>query len=415
MIGLIILLIAAGCAAYQYLKGTFVRAFATFIVSICASIVAFSFFEVLAGVFIGGRDSSFKFLPAPWMQTLSFLLLFLFSFAILQTLAQYLTKQQVDLGLWPERIGRVVCGMLSGLVLASFLITASAMAPLPNNYPYQRFDQRSPNADRPSKALFNADAFAAGLFSTVSKGSLSGKRSFATLHPAFLDQLFLNRHSASDGVSTITSSQSIALPPKNAAWPASEELKDSDGNPVSPKSGHFLTFVRIGIRKSAVAEAGSFTTSQLRLICKQQTDLKDPLAGSGQNIYPVGYLMAPDQLQMKRLSEVINVTRTDFEENAREKWIDFVFNVPSGSVPVLLEFKQNGVAHVPKPVSPEQAPPPVFFVPSSGKPAKGPKPENPSPPQTSNRPTRPNNSKEEGIGLSPVGKTLVGPQLDDYK
>ena len=78
MVSLIVLLIAAGCAVYQYLKGTFLRAFATFIITICATIIAFGFFEVLAGLFIRGRDSSFKFLPAPWMQTLSFLLLFLF-------------------------------------------------------------------------------------------------------------------------------------------------------------------------------------------------------------------------------------------------------------------------------------------------------------------------------------------------
>jgi hypothetical protein len=415
MVGLIILLIAAGCAAYQYLRGTLVRAFATFIVTICACIVAFNFFEVLAGVLIGGRDSSLKFLPAPWMQTLTFLLLFLFTFALLQTLSQYLTKQQVDLGLWPERIGRVVCGMLSGLVLASFLITASAMAPLPNNYPYQRFDQRSPNIDRPSKALFNTDAFAAGLFSTVSKGSLSGKRSFDTLHPAFLDQLFLNRHSISDGVPTITSSQAIVLPTKIAAWPASEGLKDSDGNPVSPKSGHLLTFVRVGIKKSAVSEAGTFTTSQLRLICKKQTDIKEPLAGSGENIYPLGYLTAPNQIQKKRLNEVIKIARTDFEGNEREKWIDFVFNVPSGSVPVLLEFKQNSIAEVPKPVSPEQAPQPVFFTPSTGTPANEQKSANTSQPQTSNRPTKPKNSNEEGIGLSPITRPLVAPQLDDYK
>jgi hypothetical protein len=414
MVSLIVLLIAAGCAAYQFLKGTFLRAFATFIVTIFAAIIAFGFFEVLAGVFTG-RDSSFKFLPAPWMQTLSFLRLFLFAFALLQTLAQYLTKQPVDLGLWPERIGRIGFGILSGLVLASFLLTAAAMAPLPNNYPYQRFDPRSPDPDRPVKAMFSTDGFAAGLFSMVSKGSLSGKRSFATLHPDFLDQLFLNRHNASDGISTITSLQAISLPAKNAAWPAPENLKDSNGNPVSPKSGHVLMFVRVGILKSAIAEAGSFTPSQLRVICKKQTDLNNPLVGTGQNIYPTGFLAAPGQIQVKRLNEVINITRTDFDEKARERWIDFLFNVPADSVPVLIEFKQNNVVEVPKPVSPEQAPEPVFFVPSSGKPANGQKPENTTRPQTSNRPTKPKSSNEEGIGLSPITRPLVAPQLDDYK
>lgn len=413
MAGLIVLLIAVGCAAYQFLKGTFLRAFATFIITICATIIAFGFFEVLAGFFTG-RDSSFKFLPAPWMQTLSFLLLFLFVFAILQTLAQYLTKQPVDLGLWPERIGRIGFGILSGLVLASFLLTAAAMAPLPNKYPYQRFDQRSPNPDRPAKVMFSTDGFAAGLFSMVSKGSFSGKRSFATLHPAFLDQLFLNRHNASAGISTITSSQAISLPNKIAAWPAPQNLKDSDGNPVSPKSGHVLMFVRVGIIKSALADAGAFTGSQLRLICKKQTDLKDPLAGTGQNIYPTGFLTAPDLIQIKRLNEVINVNRTDFEDKARERWIDFIFNVPADSVPVLIEFKQNNIVEVPKPVSPEQAPTPAPFLPSSGKQQDKPKTENPSKPQTSNRPARPKNSTDGG-GTTPLMRTLVAPTVEEFK
>jgi len=412
MAGLIILLIAAGCAAYQFLKGTFLRAFASFIITICATIIAFSFFEVLAGVFIGGRDSSFKFLPAPWMQTISFLLLFLFAFALLQTLAQYLTKQPVNLGLWPARIGRIGFGALSGILLASLLLTAAAMAPLPNQYPYQRFDQRSPDAERPAKALFSSDAFAAGLFSTVSKGSLSGKRSFATIHPAFLDQLFLNRHNASGGISTITSSQSINIPNKNAAWPTPENLKDSDGNPVSPKSGHVLMFVRVGIIKSTVDEAGSFTPSQIRLICKKQTDLKNPLAGTGQNLYPTGFLTAPGQIQIKRLNEVIKVTRTDFEDKARERWIDFVFNVPADSVPVLLEFKQNGIVQVPKPVRLDQAPPPAPFVPSSGKKQDTPKTENPANPETSNKPAQQNNSTDGG-GTTPLMRTIVAPPIND--
>lgn len=412
MVSLIVLLIVGGCAAFQYLKGTFVRAFATFIITICASIVAFSYFEPLAGLFIGGTDSSFKFIPAPWVQPLSFLLLFLFTFAALQTLAQYLTHQEVDLGLWPERIGRVVCGILSGLVLSSFLITASAMAPLPNNYPYQRFDQRRPDVERPNKTLFNTDALASGLFSSISSGSLSGKSSFAALHPAFLDQLFLNRHNIADNVPLVTNEQAIKVPGKNAAWHAREGIKDSEGKPLSPKTGHNLMLVRVGINKSAVAEAGTFTPSQLRLICKQETGVKNPLAGKGKNVYPIGYIMAADTLQIKRLNDVIKVTRDDFEDKAREKWIDFAFYVPAGFAPVLVEFKQNSIAQLPPLATAEQVPQPMPFVPSSGNQKDPTKPDNSSRPQSSKRPTNQKNNSE-GDGLTPLTRTLVAPQLDD--
>lgn len=412
MVTLVVVLIVLGCAAFQYLKGTFVRAFATFIVTICACIIAFNFFEVLATIFIGGRDSSFKFIPPPWMQTLVFLLLFLFSFAILQTLAQYLTRQEVNLGVWPEGIGRVVCGILSGLVLSSFLITAAAMAPLPNKYPYRRFDHRRPDPWRPNKIPFNTDALAPGLFTTISNGSLSGKRSFATMHPAFLDQLFLNRHSIENDIPPITSQQAITVPRKNAAWHTPEDLKDSQGNPIPPQTGYSLMFVRVGLKKSAVMEAGKFTPSQLRLICKRQNDSKNPFAGKGQNIYPIGYMIAQDTVRITGLSDLINVTRDDFQENEREKWIDFVFYVPTGSVPVILQFKLNSIVQVPPLVTTEQTPTPIPFIQSSIDRQETANQGDPSG-QKNNRTKRQNNT--EGSGLSPIGRTLVGPQLDDYK
>ena len=411
MASLIVVLIVLGCAALQYLKGTLVKAFAALIIAVCASVVAFGYFELLANVFIGRE------LLIPWAQPLSFALLFILTFAVLQTAALRLIRQPVDLGLWPERIGRVVCGIFLGLFLSGLLLTALAMAPIPNKYPYQRFDQRYPDAEHPDKVLLNPDGLATGLFGMISSGSLSGKRSFATLHPAFIDQAFLNRHNAPEGTSIVTTSQAIEVLRKNAAWYAPEGIKDSEGNPVSPKSGHILTIVRIGIKQNAVMQAGTFTPAQLRLICKQQTaDARNPLAGKGQNVYSIGYLTGPDLLQTKRLSDVIKVSRSDFGANDRVRWIDFAFYVPAGFVPVLVEFKQNSIAEVPMLVTAEQAPPPIPFVPSSERQKPPSKPDKPSQPQTSRRPTRPKTpSDKKGIGLSPLTRPLVAPQLDDYK
>lgn len=412
MAGLVVLLIVLGCAALLYLKGTLVKAFAALIVAVCASIVAFSFFEILANVFIGRE------ILIPWAQPLSFALLFILTFAVLQTAAVQLIRQPVDLGLWPERIGRVVCGIFLGLFLSGLLLTTLAMMPIPNKYPYPRFDERYPDAERPNKVLLNPDGLVAGLFSTVSSGSFSGKRGFATLHPAFINQSFLNRHNTPDGVPSITKSQAIEVPEKNAAWYAPEGIREAQ-NPTklieSKKQDRNLTFVRVGIKQSAVVQAGTFTLAQLRLICTQQkADDKNPLAGKGQNVYPVGYLAAPNLLQTQRLSDVIKVGRSDFRPNTRTRWIDFAFYVPAGFVPVLVEFKQNSIAAVPPLVTAEQAPTPEPFVSSSNKAENSTVPRNPSRPQTSKKPTKPKNSSD-GIGLSPLTRPLVGPQLDDYR
>lgn len=352
---LLVALIVLGCAAYQYLKGTLVKSFVVVITAICASVVAFGYFALLGSVLID------KKILAPWAHSLSFILLFILAFAILQTIAaQLITRRKVDLGFLPERIGRVICGIFLGLILSGLLLVAVAMAPISPKYPYQRFDETSPDPENPGKVLLNADGFATGWFSIISGGSFSGKRSFAALHPAFLDQLFLNRCEINNRVSSITSPEAIEIP-KIAVWPAPEELKDSDGKPIQPKSGHNLTIVRVGITNQAVKAGGMFTPSQLRLVCKQKSDTKeDPLAGKGKNIYPVGYMKTADELQMKRMTDRIEITRSDLDNNG-VKSVDFAFYIPDGLVPVLVEFKQNCVKQLPPPVSADQALPIVPF------------------------------------------------------
>jgi len=367
MAGLVVILIILGCAAYQYLKGTLVKAFATIVITISASVVAFAYFELLANVFISRSENSRFLSVVPWAQSLSFVLLFVLAFGILQTVAVFLTRQQVDFGLWPERIGRVFCGAFLGLILSGLLLTTLAMAPLPNKWPYQRFDRGNPNVENPGKVLPNADGFVTGCFSIISRGSFSGKKSFDTLHPAFIDQLFLNRHNAAENVSIVTSAQAIEIPQKKetpACWLAREDTKDSNGNPLQ-KSRHNLTIVRVGIKRSAlktnaIVNGGTFTLSQLRVICKQKGFAENALAGKGRNIYPIGYLTKGGQVQKKRLNEQIKLQRSDFDE--RVKWIDFAFYVPGDSVPVLVEFKQNSIAELPPPVAAEQAPPPIPFI-----------------------------------------------------
>src|SRR4030043_14991 len=114
MASLAVVIIILGCAALQYFYGTFVKAFAMIIIAICSSVVAFGFFEMSANLIISrGNDGSLLSL-VPWAQTLCFILLFAVTFGVLQTGAIYLLRHSVDLGFLPERIGRVVCGIILG-------------------------------------------------------------------------------------------------------------------------------------------------------------------------------------------------------------------------------------------------------------------------------------------------------------
>lgn len=363
MANLAIVVIILGCAGYQYAKGTLVKSFAAIIIAICASVVAFGYFELLANVFVSRSGNSRFDALVPWAQPLSFLLLFVLAFSILQTIVTQLLRKPVDFGPLPEAVGRAICGILLGLILSGLLLTTLAMAPLPNKYPYQRFDPDRPDATRPSKVLLNADGFATGWFNMLSNASFSGRRSFAALHPDFVDQAFLNRHEAADGVSIITSSQAIQVPPRKqkAVWLAPDDLKDSVGRPLSPKSGHNLTIVRVGIKKKALKDDLNFTLSQLRLICKQKTGAKNPFLGKGKNIYPIGYLRTTDRLQVKKLlNHRITIKHADFD--GAVLWIDFAFYVPDDFLPVLVEFKQNSILKLPPPVPAQEAPTPIAFI-----------------------------------------------------
>ncbi len=351
MVILIIILLTSGSVAYSYFKGTIVRSFAMVISGLCAIIAAFTYFEPLANLFISRGTMG------PAAHAFCFAALFVVSFVILLVITLLLTRQPVDLGFLPERIGRCVCGILLGFILSGILLTTLVLAPSSSTKPYQRFDLTNPNIEKPSKFLLNADGFTTEWFSLISRGSLSGTKSFAVLHPDFLNQVFLNRHNA--GLSLVTRTEAIEVP-SQAVWPAPKNLKSASGEAILTKAGYKPVIVRIGIRKTASQDAGDFAVSQLRTVCKEKDSAKNPLVGKGKNIFPIGHLKMPDRIQTKNLADQIKIEPADF--GSAVKWIDFVFEIPENHVPVLVEFKQNNVALLPLPVAAEHAPLPEPFV-----------------------------------------------------
>jgi hypothetical protein len=120
--------------------------------------------------------------------------------------------------------------------------------------------------------------------------------------------------------------------------------------------------VRIGFTSRMLTSGGSFTPGQLCLICKQKND-KLRLEGSAINAYPIGYIKAANQIQLKGLADQITLSDQDMTEGTR--WIDFVFYIPSGFQPVAVAFKANTFAEIPPMITTEEAPKPVPFTQSS--------------------------------------------------
>jgi hypothetical protein len=281
-----------------------------------------------------------------WAQFICFGLLFIVVFAILEAIISSLVKHPIDLGIMPERIGRIAFGLALGFILSGVLLTAVGMAPISNSYPYPRLQ----DPQNPSKAMLNPDGFITGLFGIISSGSLSGANSFAVVHADFLDQLFFSRYQTGKSISVLAAPGSIKLPDKAVAWPAPQGLKNTDGESVSSND---LIIVRIGLTTAIMKTGGAFTAGQMRLICKEKDD-KEPFKGSAKIAYPEGFLKAPDQLQRTGLDEQIRVESTDIKDGV--KWFDFAFYIPAGNIPVAISFKANVVLEVPPMVSSEQAP-----------------------------------------------------------
>lgn len=436
MASLVVLLIVLGCAALQFFKGTFVKALAAIIIAIIAGIVSFAFFEAAANMLISRGDSGSLLSIAPWAQTLCFILIYVVVFALLQTGAMYLLSEPVEFDYLPEHIGRAVCGLLLGFLVSGFLLTALAMGPLPLKYPYQRFDPRSLKRDDPKGVLLNADGFATGLFSMISKGGFSGKRSFAAIHPRYLDQLYFNRLINKDSVSLISSKfPAITVPRDAAVWDAPKaisdqanaliaELRSSGGKvkydgaksvplPVSTAGGD-VKIVRVGIltraiRGDARINGGAFTPSQLRLICKRMSSGEGRFAGEAVNVYPIGHLKAADQIQVAPEIRV-----TSGSGGGTEQFIDFVFCVPSGYDPILVEYKMNSIVEIaPSAVvtDPSRIPAPAAFDASASSSGAG--GDRSRGGRTRNRPSerQPQDqaTPESGPGLSAPSRSVLPP------
>jgi hypothetical protein len=411
MINLIVLVILAACAAGMYLKGTLVQAVTMVFNALLAGFAALAFHETLAGYVV-------KYVPgfAAWAPLIGFMLLFVVIFALLQTAAMQIHKEKTDMGLWAERIGRAVCGLLLGYLLAGNLLLAVAMAPLPGTYPYPRFEDRDPNPAQPRKPLLSPDGFVSGLFSAASQGSLSAlgqPRSFGMLHAGFVDTLYLNRQKPPQQVPIATKDPALEVV-RGGVREAPATLRGEDGQPPSVPGDHKLMIVRAAIRKSTFPDAGKFTLSQWRLICGPK-GLTNPLAAKGQVVYPLGYLSSAGVLQRKTLDDLTTIVAN--EVRGTSKAYDLVFSVPSDLVPVLIGFKRNNLeqlstAAVADDAALEALPEESRAAPAQARPQGEPNaqtPPAPAPPRGGRRSSR---GSGNGSGLSGAAQNASGVVLD---
>jgi uncharacterized membrane protein required for colicin V production len=304
------------CVANFYLKSSAIRSFAAVISALLAVVAAFNYYEVAADLLIS------RGLGGQWVQPGIFVFIFLATFALAKSLADFLLRPGINFGAITTRLTATISGTIVGLIISGILLIAVAMTPLGTKWPYARFEEGNINVKNPNKALFNIDGFVAALFGWMSKGSLSSQKSFSIYHADFISQLHLNRHKVKDEVYSIAAADAITVPAKRGV-----RIQDIDD--------HSFTVVNMGIKAKEIADGGamdkndnlSFTLSQVRLICKEKSQAS-VTSGNATVIYPAGQIFEK-QFERINLDETITFSRRDFQGTSKTAWMDLAFTVPS--------------------------------------------------------------------------------------
>ncbi len=347
---LVIVIIVLLTMAQFYLKSKAMTSFGTMMASIFGFVLTFSYYEPAAGFLIG------KGYGGQWAQPAVFAVLFIVCFAIFRVITDLIWDPDADFGAVATKVAAVACGLATGLIISGVLLISLALMPSAARYPYPRFgDGQTAVSDIRSakRPAISADGLVSGLFSWMSKGSLSSGRSFAVYHPGFLDQLHLNGYKARDGVWRVAGRDAVTVPRKG--------LRRLDSE------GESLVIVRMDLKRGDIKQGGasnskgevSFIPGQVRLVCKKQGG--SDTRGAGTAFYPQGRIIArrPDpegkarplsgpmagrMLMPYTLDEVITLANEDFK--GQRASVDMAFQIPSGMTPVLLQFKDNVVVSV---------------------------------------------------------------------
>ena len=217
--------------------------------------------------------------------------------------------------------------------------------PIQNKYLYSRFKMDSPVIlKNPEKTLLNTDGFVVGFYGLISRGSMSGSKSFSVLHADYLSQIHLNRIKTNQDILAVTSKKSLVIPTGSTKKPV--RIWDA------PDKGK-VTVVRMGIVAQNIQSGGAinpdtpskiqFCPAQVRMICKP-TSSDQPLTGTGKAVWPIGFYKDGKLIQAK-LDDIMSYDVKTAKD--RIVWLDAVFEMPEGYKGVLLEFKQDALVTLP--------------------------------------------------------------------
>ena len=151
--------------------------------------MAFNYYDSLAQAIRGWG-------PATYMYPVSLMAIFFVSLLALRILFDRLFIENMSFGVWTDRIGGGILGIITGMILVGMMAIAIQMLPWGASIlGYKPYD----DSLQPAKSLapFNADRFVLGMVDCLSgpNGSMGGgDKRFTQIHPDYLLELQANRN-----------------------------------------------------------------------------------------------------------------------------------------------------------------------------------------------------------------------------
>jgi len=273
---ILVTLLVLGIAFFQAIQG-FYNSVIMALLTVLTAALAFTFYEPLAAALLYTRQPSCA-------DAVILIALFVVPLLVFRIFFDRFLIRDLPLGLWTNRIGGGIFGLISGMVLVGVLTVAVQMLPVREKFLYYRpYDDALQRQQR--LAPFFPDEFTVGLMNVLSRGGLSAEadKSLRSVHDDLLLELFCARNTAGKGGRVGAPPDAMRVlgvcePPDHAgAW-----IEQVPPNPLLPDADiPKLLIARVQISGDARDEDNwwRLVGTQFRLVGQ-----------SGRGYYPVAYL-----------------------------------------------------------------------------------------------------------------------------
>ncbi len=354
-------LLVLGIAFYQVVQGLFSALIMT-ILTILSVALAFNFYEPLAELFASRLGI--------YAHPIVLLGMFAIPLYVLRETFDRLIKGNVVMGVWVDRIGGAVFGLLTGLLTVGMLTIVLQLLPFGGSMlGYRPYD----GALRPDQGatIRLSGRFTTGLMKVLSAGSLkpiTNARPFGRAHPDLLLESFCGRNRPLGGrASTPTNALRVAeaglvaVPEGEdaAKMPAEERrfieniLEATPSNPLISKRqeqrGTKVLAVRAVVSESARNETDNWwrlPATQFRLVTRD-----------GGDYYPVGYLTwsggrwwlntVESEDRVAKIGEVRVERGWSSSGGPRTLLVDWIYRMPAEAEPEYVVFRRTAKAAMP--------------------------------------------------------------------